>query len=218
MKATLAGLAAAIAITATPAFAQQQPQVIGEGGFKNINITGTVRGGGAFNALFDITRFEARGNRVWAVGVLHGGTLGQQTAEIALPVSGKNGKGGRGGGHDDRDDDRGGFGALQKAPSSAPASLQQQSPFGSMVIPAQAACPVLDLVLGPLDLNLLGLRVQLNQVNLDITAVPGAGNLLGNLLCAVLGLLDGLNLNALLAGLLANLLNAIAAALTGLPI
>jgi hypothetical protein len=44
--------------------------------------------------------------------------------------------------------------------------------------------------LGPLDLNLLGLMVHLNQVVLDITAVPGAGNLLGNLLCAVAGLLD----------------------------
>src|SRR3954453_13236029 len=29
---------------------------------------------------------------------------------------------------------------------------------------AQASCPILNLVLGPLDLNLLGLRVQLNQV------------------------------------------------------
>jgi hypothetical protein len=56
---------------------------------------------------------------------------------------------------------------------------------------AQAACPILTLVLGPLDLNLLGLRVQLNRVNLRITAVPGPGNLLGNLLCAVAGLLDG---------------------------
>ena len=46
-------------------------------------------------------------------------------------------------------------------------------------------------MLGPLDLNLLGLRVQLNQVVLDVTAVPGSGNLLGNLLCAVAGLLDG---------------------------
>lgn len=51
-------------------------------------------------------------------------------------------------------------------------------------------CEVLDLVLGPLDLNLLGLRVQLNRVVLNITAEPGPGNLLGNLLCAVAGLLD----------------------------
>lgn len=56
---------------------------------------------------------------------------------------------------------------------------------------AALACPVLHLVLGPLNLNLLGLTVHLNTVVLDITAIPGAGNLLGNLLCAIVGLLDG---------------------------
>jgi hypothetical protein len=39
-------------------------------------------------------------------------------------------------------------------------------------------------------LNLLGLQVNLNQVVLDITAQPGSGNLLGNLLCSVAGLLN----------------------------
>lgn len=53
------------------------------------------------------------------------------------------------------------------------------------------ACNILNLVLGPLNLNLLGLVVTLNQVNLNITAVPGAGALLGNLLCAVANLLNG---------------------------
>lgn len=51
-------------------------------------------------------------------------------------------------------------------------------------------CDILNLVLGPLDLNLLGLEVHLNRVVLDIVATPGPGNLLGNLLCAVAGLLD----------------------------
>ena len=39
-------------------------------------------------------------------------------------------------------------------------------------------------------LDLLGLVVDLAPIHLDVTAVPGAGNLLGNLLCAVAGLLD----------------------------
>jgi hypothetical protein len=52
-------------------------------------------------------------------------------------------------------------------------------------------CTILTLDLGPLHLDLLGLVVDLAPVNLDVTAVPGAGNLLGNLLCAVAGLLDG---------------------------
>jgi len=70
-------------------------------------------------------------------------------------------------------------------------------------------CEILNLVLGPLDLNLLGLQVHLDQVVLNITAVPGAGNLLGNLLCAVAGLLDGPNPLGGLAALLNNLLAAL---------
>lgn len=64
----------------------------------------------------------------------------------------------------------------------------------SSVVTNQApggGCQVLDLVLGPLQLDLLGLVVNLDQVHLNITAQPGPGNLLGNLLCAVTGLLDG---------------------------
>jgi hypothetical protein len=55
----------------------------------------------------------------------------------------------------------------------------------------QATCEILHLELGPLDLNLLGLRVHLDRIVLDITAESGSGNLLGNLLCAITGLLDG---------------------------
>jgi hypothetical protein len=53
---------------------------------------------------------------------------------------------------------------------------------------APAACNVLNLVLGPLHLNLLGLVVDLNQVHLNITAVPGS--LLGDLLCDIAHLLN----------------------------
>ena len=66
-------------------------------------------------------------------------------------------------------------------------------PLGGKGMPGAAAagaCDILNLVLGPLDLDLLGLQVHLDQVVLDIVAQSGAGNLLGNLLCAVAGLLD----------------------------
>lgn len=72
-------------------------------------------------------------------------------------------------------------------------------------------CDILNLVLGPLDLNLLGLEVHLKRVVLDIVARPGAGALLGNLLCAVAGLLDGTGLLNELK--LANALNRILALL-----
>jgi len=81
----------------------------------------------------------------------------------------------------------------------------------SVITPAAttAGCQILDLTLGPLHLDLLGLVVDLNQVHLNITAQPGPGNLLGNLLCAVTHLLD--NTGAPTAGLqnLLNRLNAL---------
>lgn len=67
---------------------------------------------------------------------------------------------------------------------------------------AQASCQILSLTLGPLHLDLLGLVVDLNQVVLNITAQPGPGNLLGNLLCDVAGLLNG---GGALSGLLTQL-------------
>jgi hypothetical protein len=76
---------------------------------------------------------------------------------------------------------------------------------------ARIACDVLNLVLGPLHLDLLGLVVDLNRVVLDIVAQSGAGNLLGNLLCAITNLLNG-GLNLPL-GFLTQLLNQILAIL-----
>jgi hypothetical protein len=85
--------------------------------------------------------------------------------------------------------------------------------IGTMGMAAPAACDILNLVLGPLDLNILGLEVHLDTVVLDIVAVPGQGQLLGNLLCAVAGLLDpGGALDGLL-GQITNLLNRILGAL-----
>jgi hypothetical protein len=69
--------------------------------------------------------------------------------------------------------------------------LQTSGNSATAAVTALATCDILHLTLGPLDLNLLGLVVHLDQVVLDITAVSGAGNLLGNLLCAITGLLDG---------------------------
>lgn len=64
---------------------------------------------------------------------------------------------------------------------------------------ATGSCQIVNLVLGPINLNLLGLVVHLNRVHLNITAQTGPGQLLGNLLCAVAHLLDGTPLSGLLA-------------------
>ena len=63
-------------------------------------------------------------------------------------------------------------------------------------------CQILHLDIGPISLNLLGLQVNLSEIVLDITAQAAPNNLLGNLLCAVAGLLNS-------PGGLARLLNQI---------
>ena len=77
--------------------------------------------------------------------------------------------------------------------------------FATPILDATASnrCQILDLTLGPLDLNLLGLVVHLDQVVLTIEGERGPGNLLGNLLCGVAGLLDG----GASTNVIANLLN-----------
>ena len=72
------------------------------------------------------------------------------------------------------------IGTVTNVPVAIPVDLAQTT----------GSCQILHLDLGPLDLNLLGLQVHLNEVVLDITAQAGPGNLLGNLLCAIAHLLD----------------------------
>jgi hypothetical protein len=75
------------------------------------------------------------------------------------------------------------------APVTMPKTTGTAAPQAAQ---AAAACQILNLVLGPLNLNILGLVVSIpNPIVLNITAVPGAGNLLGNLLCSVANLLNG---------------------------
>jgi hypothetical protein len=56
------------------------------------------------------------------------------------------------------------------------------SPTATTSAAANPTCSVLDLVVGPLDVQLLGLQVDLNRVHLVITATRGAGTL-GDLFC-----------------------------------
>lgn len=77
-------------------------------------------------------------------------------------------------------------------------------------VAAAGTCPILTLTLGPLHLDLLGLVVDIpNPINLNIVAQSGPGNLLGNLLCSVTGLLNGGGA----LGQIATLLNQILAGL-----
>jgi len=95
------------------------------------------------------------------------------------------------------------FGTVTTAVSSTTSATAPTS--------AAAVCSILHLVLGPINLNVLGLQVTTNQIVLDINAIPGAGNLLGNLLCSVANLLNNNPTQTLV-----NLLNQIIAILQGL--
>ena len=72
------------------------------------------------------------------------------------------------------------------------ATTQSVAAATAQVTQQQATCPILNLVINPIHLDLLGLVVDLpNPLVINIFAEPGPGNLLGNLLCAITGLLDG---------------------------
>ena len=146
-------------------------------------VVGSTSAGDKVTGTFTPTRFVTKDGQVWAKGFLAGVITDDA-------------------GHKTR------FSGIEKM---AVKKINGQVPT-ARALNQRAACDILHLVLAPLDLDLLGLQVHLDRVVLDIVAVPGAGNLLGNLLCAVTGLLDGGPLAGLL-GQLQTLLNQILGAL-----
>jgi len=78
-------------------------------------------------------------------------------------------------------------------------------PASSAGVRAQATCNILDLTLGPIHLDLLGLVLDTNQIHIQLTANT-AGGLLGDLLCDIAGLLNGGGALLQIAGLLGQIL------------
>jgi hypothetical protein len=151
-------------------------------------VTGVADDGTPFTGTFTLEKFKDQRGVLYAVGRLDG-LLGAESVskKVSLPVTG----------------------GSNVAPAAGFASAQG---FVQQIPPTEGACSILALDLGVIDLNLLGLHVVLDEVHLLIEAVPGAGALLGNLLCGVVGILDGLGLG----GLINNLLDAIADLLNGI--
>ena len=148
---------------------------------------------GWFRGRFEPSAFEVSGDQVVAhgmvTGLLHkkGERTQKVSQEVALPVV---------------------------LPGDTGSAGQSVAGTGLAAALAPATCDVLNLVLGPLDLNLLGLEIHLDTVVLDIVANP-AGGLLGQLLCAVANLLNGGPLEDLLTQL-TDLLQQILGVLGGL--
>jgi hypothetical protein len=127
---------------------------------KVVKMTGTAKGGKKFSGTYTITRFTQSGGKVYAVGTLKGKLKGRNVKRSNVRI---------------------------------PATLARHDTAGASQLPPNptpGACQVLDLVLNPIDLNLLGLHVATSRIEALIEAVPGANALLGNLLCAITGILD----------------------------
>ena len=94
---------------------------------------------------------------------------------------------------------------------SIPTNVSNAGASAAQITPTPNACQILKLDLAPIDLNLLGLRVRTNEINLFVEGVRGPGNLLGNLLCGITGLLDPNALSSTPLGQLTQILNALLA-------
>jgi hypothetical protein len=159
----LLGSQAATATTAPAADAAQRSVATTRGGELTARLVGSTSDGRNATGSFVPLRFIKRNGKVFVRGLVDG------------VVHENNGS-------------RTTFGQLRTVRVK---SINQTPATAGRATAQRRTCDVLHLVLGPLDLDLLGLQVHLNRVILDIVAVTGAGRLLGNLLCAVTGLLDG---------------------------
>ena len=84
-----------------------------------------------------------------------------------------------------------GLATVNTATGTAIGSFTNAVLAASTIAVSGNVCPILHLDIGPISLNILGLVVTVpNHIILDITAVRGPGNLLGNLLCDIVHLLD----------------------------
>jgi hypothetical protein len=179
-------LALAASILIGPALTAQKNSKDGAGLTVPFSTTGVNNGGTAdITGTLTITRFANEGGKLVAIGTL-AATATDATAGSRSVIT------------------------EVTLPVTSITSGDNAAP--SAVITQAVACGILHLELGPLDLNLLGLVVHLNQVVLDVSAQPGAGNLLGNLLCSIANLLNSGPLAQILNQLV-GLLNQLIAAL-----
>lgn len=178
----IAVLATALSLTsAAPASAQN----------RNTNrlvvpITGVAAGVGNVTGNFAISRFAMQGDQLVAVGALTA-TVTDAAGQIVRTFT------------------------TQVAMPVSSGSATAATSAGAISAAALGSCDILDLVLGPLHLDLLGLVVDLNQVVLTITGTTGSGDLLGNLLCAITGLFDAGSIGTQLVNLLNQLVGILGA-------
>ena len=104
------------------------------------------------------------------------------------------------------------------ANATTPNGVNFQIPLTLVNTTPNAAIPILDLHIGEIHLDVLGLKVDTSEICLRITAQTGPGNLLGNLLGSVASLLDqpGVTLDQLLSQLSPTQQSNLSSGLSGL--
>ena len=154
-------------------------QTTGSQFLKNIKVSGELEDGGTFDGMLSITEL----NYDEAEGLVMSGNLRGK----AVNADGEKNN-------------------IRESLTDVPVNLTDGEEVNGNAFQSAAlgtaqedGCDILFLDVGPIFLDLLGLELDLSQIELDLTAVPGPGNLLGNLLCAVTGLLDG---NGFLSGII----------------
>jgi hypothetical protein len=166
-------------------------------------VTGSFRGGGSFAGTVTINRFELTSdNQIAAVGYVSGvlsrgsKTLGTALAgEVRWPVAVRSG---------------GQLLTVNGAPHRngiAPIAWSPQEQAGRYALVQASGCSVVDVALGPVTVDLLGVAVALGPITLNLTGTEGTP--LGALVCAASDLLGNV------AGLV-NVLNGILGLVTGL--
>ena len=148
---------------------------------KVVKMTAAAKNGKKFKGTYTISRFTQSGGKVYAVGALKGKLKGRNVKRSNVRI---------------------------------PVTLARHTAAGASQLPPNptaGACQVLDLVLNPIDLNLLGLHLATSRIEVLLEAVPGANALLGNLLCGILGILDPQAVTPAAPSQLAQVLNALLA-------
>jgi hypothetical protein len=174
-------LALCLMAPAAMATEQEEGDHHGRNLLKNIPVAGTLSDGTAFQGILSIADLSYENGALLASGVLRGRIGNRNVRQVFETVP---------------------LGLSE--PPAVPGAAAVRAPNEPGV------CDILFLDLPPIFLDLLGLTVDLSAIQLDLDAVPGPGNLLGNLLCALLGLLDpGLGLGDLLNNIIQSILNAI---------
>ncbi len=166
MVALLWGSAATSAAPARAAAAAAAPVAKTPDGVLRTRVVGTTAGGRDVSGEFVPLKFIKRDGKVKVRGLLQGEVL-RDNGSVAQR-----------------------FGVIRTMRVKSIEGTPIRTGTSARAVAQRASCDILNLVLGPLDLDLLGLQVHLDKVVLNIVAQSGAGNLLGNLLCSVAGLLD----------------------------